>query len=235
MHRSPPPRGRARALVLGALFAAASGAGCLAQSSRPETRRGSIAGRCVRAEDGSPVAGASATLRLRWRDGSVRLAFGELPVPELTRVRTGDDGRFALVLPPIHGLVGRLEVEADARAPRATALGEGESLDLGDLALLPTREVKGRVLDADGKGNRGAAGRSVPPARHRRGGGLGGRVASSATSGCGATAPRTPRGASRSPVACPRGSGRSSSRTRRWPARSPCASLPVARCRACPS
>ena len=113
-----------------------------------------IRGRLVR--QGKPVPNAQLGLLAREHAWGANLTMVGYPLPEI-RIGTNDDGRFAITTVPanvqwhVYGKMESLAGLGGSPIVECMSKGDGEELDLGDLALLPAFRLRGKVLLSDGK------------------------------------------------------------------------------------
>lgn len=108
-----------------------------------------VRGRCLAAEDGTPIA---ASLRVVLDDGSdERLAAAS--ASQLAAANTDAEGRFACQVPLAVASDLRIFVEAPLRAPvsgRRMAVAPGSEWDVGEVRLVGCARVRGEVVDTTG-------------------------------------------------------------------------------------
>jgi hypothetical protein len=111
-------------------------------------------GRCVAAEDGSPLAGVQVRLAAGLAHDRLAAARGQSSWEPPPPLETGADGRFEFATPflPAHQLF--LQAGRGDRVMRtarwAPAQSDGFVFDLGDVPLPRGQRLHGRVTDADG-------------------------------------------------------------------------------------
>lgn len=120
-----------------------------APSAAPAART-LVRGRCLAAEDDTPLA---ATLYVGGDDGAPDGEPGALPGQAMASVAASGDGSFACTVPLAVASDLRLYVAAPDRAPvgcRRVAVAPGTTWDLGDLRLVRCARVRGEVVDTTG-------------------------------------------------------------------------------------
>jgi hypothetical protein len=119
---------------------------------------GVIRGRLI--HQAKPVANAELGLFARQHGWGANLAMIGYPVPEV-RIGTDEDGRFAITnVPPgvewhVYGKMESLASRGGAPIIACTSRGDGQELDLGDIALVLSFVLRGKVSLSDEK--------SIPP------------------------------------------------------------------------
>jgi hypothetical protein len=109
-----------------------------------------VRGRCVAAEDGTPVA---ATVRVGNDDGAAVDQPGALATHALANATTDAGGNFVCAVPIAEPADLRVHATADGRAAASTrnlATSPGTTWDLGDIHLVRTARVRGEVVDTNG-------------------------------------------------------------------------------------
>lgn len=114
--------------------------------------KSTLRGRCVRATDGIPLAGGTATVsfgrgRYMTEDEEFRTW------PDLIEVRIGFDGLFALEFEPQPLQRVFLDVATPGHTSSFeewTSLQSGLDIDLGDIKLIPACRLQARVVDGSG-------------------------------------------------------------------------------------
>jgi len=113
-----------------------------------------IRGRIVR--DGKPMGGAEVGLIARQHGWDAKLKLVGFPYSEI-RVGTQPDGTFTITnVPPgvewyIYGRMGSIPNGDAAPILECVTKGDGDEVNVGDLAVQPGRRLRGRVILADGK------------------------------------------------------------------------------------
>ncbi len=118
--------------------------------STEATRVVQVRGRCLAAEDGSPV---TAVVRIGADDGAPVEDPGSLAHRALASVAADAHGHFACLVPIEATIDLRVHAEAPGRAPagaRQPDVAPGGTWDLGDIRLVRTAAVRGEVVDATG-------------------------------------------------------------------------------------
>lgn len=116
------------------------------------TTRTTLRGRCVRATDGLPLAGGTATLSFgRGRFMTEDPDYRNWPDP--IEVRAEADGRFAVEFEPQRLQRVFLEVTVPGHSESSeewTSIRSGIDIDLGDIRLFPACRLQARVVDEQG-------------------------------------------------------------------------------------
>lgn len=118
------------------------------------TEGATIRGRLV--QGGKPVADAEVALTASERRWGGNLEYVGYPLPEI-RIGTRKDGTFAITnVPPgvqwyVYGRMETLASLGGSPAVECTTSKDGQEIDLGDLALMPSVRLRGKIVLKDGK------------------------------------------------------------------------------------